>query len=42
MLGKLDKEQLAALAANEAVKAKVAELKAQADAAEGMDLTDLL
>lgn len=42
MLGKLDKEQLAALAANEAVKAKVAELKAQADAADGMDLSDLL
>jgi LPS O-antigen subunit length determinant protein (WzzB/FepE family) len=42
MLGKLDKDRLAAIAASDAVKAKVAELKAQADEAEGLDLSDLL
>lgn len=42
MLGKLDKEQVTALAANDAVKAKIAELKAAAEEAEGLDLTDLL
>lgn len=42
MLGKLDKERVAALQASEAVQAKIKELRAAAEEAEGMDLSDLL
>ena len=42
MLGKLDKERVAAIANSEAVKAKLAELKAAAAEADALDLSDLL
>lgn len=42
MLSKLDKEKVASLQASEAIKAKIAELRAAADEAEAMDLSDLL
>jgi hypothetical protein len=42
MLSKLPKERVAELAASEAVKAKIAELRQAADEAEGLDLSDLL
>lgn len=42
MLGKLDKEQVAALQANESIKAKIVELRKDAEDAEGLDLSDLL
>lgn len=43
MLGKLDKEQLAKIASNEAVKAKVEELRAEAaEQADELSLEDLL
>jgi hypothetical protein len=41
MVGKLSKEQVAALMANEKVKAKMAELRTAAEAADDMDLSDL-